>query len=801
MMGITLPGVSGAEFTPEQYSGAVNSLVWTITCCIVLWKFSSACCAVLHAIGGAIMVVAGAVTNISQAVCGLLNTVNGVIPGLTNEAASAMRWIKYAQCVNAGASVLTSLIGIIRIPFTWGQAVRMAHEGFDRKKPQSWNRYGVVASCVLATLMFVFAPLFGTAKSYKCFEPLMRMLEKLPYVTFFIDWWQKYWAGETDLDSFPKTVRDLNGDEVPILPKGVFDYGYSNGEKREHDFGLCESDCEEGHCTAPNTCSCKCHVEEERLSHDEAVEDGEPFEAPTGLGFGDAKPRSEDDEHLIRKTKAAKINRENAQKSATEDEESRRERLRNSGDDLHMAYMSKRKPNLQPFVAATKDVLPPGLADVSEIQVEEEGERMENEGFPFDWDGVPLRGVWNLYGAYDRTKAELLKLATRDWFATVQAHVDAHWEKYLCGASFLLGFVGTIWWNQRKQEQDPKVWTDEGKKKTSRVRYFAPKSRVRSGGKSHWDHVESSGAEFEEPDDVEAADARAHAAHIADMRRGEEEHARQEQRDRMIAKEREYRARHGHSADRHLKGERGEGFRIDEKLDELKLKHFPVYTDPAKVRVRSNAIRRAKTKPKVVNRSEVDQFHKDAKVALADETLLGKSKLKYTDFAGKVMKMTYSGQCSSTATVVGDKVVVPLHSYVEGATPGVTNSATTVELRGEVYPVAEDLGVYLHRGTIKRAATWRMRPPKCEIVMQLGFTDPEQIEPAMGFGFCSAGGLYNAPTEFGDCGGPVIACADGCLVGFHIAGSSEVNRFIPMTAELADRLKSTETSLAALDFP
>jgi len=94
-----------------------------------------------------------------------------------------------------------------------------------------------------------------------------------------------------------------------------------------------------------------------------------------------------------------------------------------------------------------------------------------------------------------------------------------------------------------------------------------------------------------------------------------------------------------------------------------------------------------------------------------------------------------------------------------------------------------------------------MRPPKDELVMQMGFTDPKQVEPAFGVGFCSAKGLYDAPTEFGDCGGPVISCVDGALVGFHIAGATMINRFIPMSAELAARLKSTETSLAALDFP
>jgi len=231
------------------------------------------------------------------------------------------------------------------------------------------------------------------------------------------------------------------------------------------------------------------------------------------------------------------------------------------------------------------------------------------------------------------------------------------------------------------------------------------------------------------------------------------------------------------------------------------MKYFPERVDPRVVAARKRRILRAKTHTKVYTDKDLAEFRQvSSKHQMLDESLLKKQKQTWAEKSVRVFKAVHGDQVTSTATLVCDKIVVPLHSHVEGKPFSVYNSSTSAQLSGELIPIADDLGIYFTHGVIHVDKRVVMRPPQNELAIQIGFTDAEQVEPGFGVGFASASGLYDAQTAPGDCGGPVYACADGALIGFHIAGGQHVNRFVPMTAELAKRLAATGPVLNSMLF-
>jgi len=242
----------------------------------------------------------------------------------------------------------------------------------------------------------------------------------------------------------------------------------------------------------------------------------------------------------------------------------------------------------------------------------------------------------------------------------------------------------------------------------------------------------------------------------------------------------------------------------------LRAKHFPVripQKDVAARQRRGDAAKRAanhwSVTKKFITKQEYQKWidavnRTDKSIQLSPEALLGKNKLQWMRFAQGVYKVKYNGQFTSTGTIVCDKCIVPLHSHKEGVSVSIENPSATAKL-ADVFPVPDtDLGIFMASGV--KSPNWTMRAPKNEQVMQLGFTRPDQIEPELAIGFCSAEGVYDAATSEGDCGGPVIAVSDGNLVGFHIAGGPLVNRFIPMTEKLAEMLRANRATLSALVF-
>jgi len=76
--------------------------------------------------------------------------------------------------------------------------------------------------------------------------------------------------------------------------------------------------------------------------------------------------------------------------------------------------------------------------------------------------------------------------------------------------------------------------------------------------------------------------------------------------------------------------------------------------------------------------------------------------------------------------------------------------------------------------------------------MLVSYSSGEQEHPTLSVGYASADGLANYASEAGDCGGLVIAVSDGAIVGTHVAGGLEVNRFEPITENRILRWKSQD---------
>jgi len=233
----------------------------------------------------------------------------------------------------------------------------------------------------------------------------------------------------------------------------------------------------------------------------------------------------------------------------------------------------------------------------------------------------------------------------------------------------------------------------------------------------------------------------------------------------------------------------------------LNMKHFPVRTDPAVVGKRSRTLRAARARTYTYNRSDVRELGKiRTRSLMKQESMLGKVKLHWAKMSGNVFKFYQNGQFTSTCAIFGDKVHVPLHSHIDGAERKIVNATTCAVIGGEITPTSEDGGVFFTGGVVK-AGPLRMRSPKNEMVVMISFTNAEEVEPSFSVGYCSSSGICDYASDYCNCGGLVIAVDDGAVVGTHIAGGDEVNRFEPMTEDRIKRFKASAPTLAGMDFP
>jgi len=820
-----IPTTWAEKSTPENYADATSTLLWAIGCLFVLYKFGKC----FETLSVCMLMLSAGMAAWLTAMTQLITTLNGIIPALIVQITSLITWWKYSVAAQTVIQGLGTLGTYMTLPFTIWSTMRgatMRPEGRGAFKTQGANKYGVLASAIMATLMFIAVPIWGFSKSFKYWEPVMRVLEKLPYVTWLIDWVRAYCAGEVGVDSIPTTVRDFaDGKETPVGGSSIFDYPTSDGSAHVvparkwegHDLDECAAHVILGD-QCGNDCFCSCHADEETKEAREVM--GEGLESPTyGLG-SDASHAHERNVNVLRKSMLEPI-------------ESRKERLSKigikpvpfvKGEILKVTEKGKEKEK-QPENAESvpvvktrlcrdcKKALEPTSIVVCDACLEEKKKALDiAKGI-----NIPMESQGFLPPSFEHHVQEAWK-AVRD--VTVKSCGDAY--KFVADhktgfyvALAALGVAASVAYTFMKEENDE--WTFEcahpstcpmmpatadaynvcntacggvncshwvgcnpekleGKngKNSNKIRYRAPTVKaVRQ--QRRFDHLETGGSESESDFGFEHSDEE---EEIFNSRAGRRR--AQDDRDGWVS----------------------EG-KIAEKSAELGMKYFPEHREPKVVANVNRIVRSARTKRYSYYPADVEKVRRISKTGgrmMHTESLLGKAKMTWARVSGNVYKFYQDGQFTSTAAVIGNKVHVPLHSHVDGVVRKIVNPAASAIVGGEITPTSEDGGVFFHNGTVK-ATAMILRAPKNEAVMLVSYSSAEQIEPTLSVGYASADGLANYASESGDCGGLVIAVSDGAIVGTHIAGGLEVNRFEPVTEERIARWKSQNAaSLTSMLF-
>jgi len=908
-----LPGALAMVSPQEQWANAVSTLIWTCACALVLYMCGTIAKKLGEIVGSAIMLLAGgintslvqtcgalsqAITLVSTSFSGTLNALNIKLGALVDAYIEYLQWMKIIHLVTAVANGANSLINLIRLPFSLFASpvsspfVPMSPQGKDDFTPegashagnkfnvQDVNKYGFLLSTILATCMFILGPVWGLSKSYKCFETPMRMLERLPYVTWLIDFVKKWSAGEASMSDIPEDVSDFAaGKEERKRQPGLYNWGSGVSHLvMELDLEACGNDVRIlGRC-GDGKCYCKCHIKEEVLDAKAVITEIDTVggagvvEGTAGLGH---KSRA----YLDR-------NRMTFVSSVEEPIESRKERLsaeeqrceKCNGDskgkkicfDCYKLVDEKGKEKEEPIEdviqkletpvisQAIVDLMPKGkfctgcggildpfqISKCKECLKEQKTSALANQGvLGYSWVGwTRERALWEISKVMGAEAADYVYSRIKQ----AAEHVNAHKLTYMAAAMTVV----SVWFATRTYE--PKFFSESSSKNRSRV-VMAPKQYVgRRHSTKKLDHVVSGGEEqdleqqdlarerqereqeeFERAQDLQ--DKYEEYADTRSERRRQMERSTSTFEPKQVRKNQDWAdaasdeegeqlecvhfsscptmplvidAKHechtacgghhcAHFATCVPKTEKKEG--LPAKLKELKMKHFPVARKPVQVARAARIIRKAKTTGKYFTRQEHEQHlaaRRINRVNMTEESLLGKTRSVHQQFASHVFKVLYDGQMTSTGTVVADKVVVPLHSHIDGVV-GISNATASAILTGEIIPIADDLGIFFHRGAVRCASGWRMEVPTNGIAIQLGYKAQSEVEPSHGVGFYSSNGLYDAPTEAGNCGGPVISCTSGALIGFHIAGSDNVNRFVPLTVDMINKLKMNEKDVLA----
>jgi hypothetical protein len=623
--------------------------------------------------------------------------------------------------------------------------------------------------------MFIMVPMWGFAKSQKLFHPAIQMLERLPYVTWLIEWISAWFAGETDASVIPKSVRIFaTGD--PVTTES-FNHTMPALFRPE---GCDRSDCGGKKCD-DGECYCKCHIKAEH--EDACAEIGEGIEeSPAGLGHPsrcayDKKRRRL--QHSVRESTESRVERlefmKNCPESDDEDDGGEwSECVRNAHSSsppveytCETPQVWRKKVPLAPAGGHRSDLCEAcalGMCGQSRmdagksiafVQEKEKEHEMKPEGWmsdmPFDFSvGAMLEALG------DKVHAPHVGAWCKKHKTTI-AGVFAV-SLVVCGA-LVMAFKGL---------PVPEVFVPEGKKQSTK---FKPR-KVRVGNRRRRMEHEMSGDAERDLDDVAS---------------------RLEEAD-LLAEDLRTTRRGVKFVD--------EGLQVDPHVVALQDIYFPVQVKTATVAKRRRVIQQAKaTPPKSYTTKDVQKVRAVAKeLSMRPESMLGKVKLDWLKISHNVFKVEQDGEFTSSSTVVGDKIVVPLHSEVEGAEVRIVNHSASAKISSELIPITKELGIYCHGGVVK-PMRWNLREPKNEQVVLLGYTSPDQVEPRISTGFCSTEGLANYPSDHGDCGGAVISCEDGALIGFHIGGGQHVNRFVPVTAQMVAAFKATLPVLSSMVFP
>ncbi len=794
-----LPGASAETSAPEQYANAFYTVTWSLVVFMVFYTLSKVMLLLGTTLSQVMLTLCASMVAFINSGTALVNSVTGSVPGLVADFASYLRWMKYTQLAMAGAQVIAAVTPILASPFTllrWlfkkGDPYALRNEG----RYQQANRYGVLGSVILTVLMFIMVPVWGFAKSYKKYEPMRRMLEQLPYVTWFMDWLSDFAEGKATTASIPTNVRAFAmGEDIPtatMSPIFAWARGTESDGGRSCDVSGClRKDCKDG------SCMCRCHEKQEMEEAEDAlacdVDGNAAEERESGAGLGHSQRGTAD--------KVRKV----FQRTMTESEESRKERwdnLRKEKDaEFAQSNVKKQLDSCRQSFVKAAPVREDYFADNDgekgkDKQPDQELVNQGKEDDPlFDDLEARIRAYESAdsggpMDAQEQSWGEIL------WECAGEAQTWCQ-DNYGKVAAVLLaiGGVATVIAACAAGFGDNYVPEGHGKGTGNkpRTRWSPQKRKTKFTPRKRHDHLPTGGAEHElnrEPEEHRSREMDRAEAEIDRMMDDGDKYY-----NKAILVEEEYERR-----------PRKEGA-LKEKAEELGMKWFPARVDQAEVAARAHAIRAAKTVKKRVGGKQVGELFekRDKDFYLYAESMLGKQRFVYDKLAANCVKVVHGDEETSSGTLIPGKVIVPLHSHEDGKPVSVYNYALSAQLRGEVIPLFDDngspldLGFYHSYGAFSANGV-RMRPPKNERVIQIGFTPDDESEPSFGVGFAAADGLYDAPTDFLVCGGGVYAVEDGALVGFHIGGGTLCNKFIPVTERMVEQLKAQAPSLKSSLF-
>lgn len=848
------------EGTPERIIAVMHAFGWALFPFVLVWSLWSI------------------TTSFTTTVSALLKLTNKI-------GVNMAKYTKYAfivQSITAGCTVFT---GLLQCFISWKGLNPMAYlrpEAITCRK--TTNKIGVVLTMLLACLMFIVGPLWGCSKAFKKFEPMMRMLERLPYVTWFIEWAGNFLNGDASLDDVPEFAADIKKTEPKResypwhTPERAAELAAENEKLDKHDVETCS---DKGKCGL-GKCLCKCHVEEEyELFRDfdlKARCDNKDIQAQRGgLGSVERTPYQElvDVAHQIMKEPAderikrwkryyCQAKRADPERAKTivekfifrypwmnflaeesiEEDVAASSEVREYDDvmtDILLLthYMCVDHDKDLPSVPTTEHPLKSESLD-DHLEKVAQDVYGKYGGLPFLRFYDPWFKTTTEINAPCRWPRTFKEVCVDSFWRTLgfgedtakmcAAHVKKHQRKYAVGATAGLALLGALAYFLRSPSDEP-IWEDEaqkGKTKSRRAKFVpgANRASARDRQQRPW-NAASSGSE----DEVAATDADDSLSRFDERfyygnDTGDEvgfSHEALSEKDKLLEVllspaelsnikalrklrptpppyKRTYKPEQYAARDQHAANIRA-AYKPERKTSDIRSFFKPVSKDSIAngpehtVNLRSAHAVNKQMPPgqQVKDVAAAQSAAPLKKKTMQSEALLGKEKIDFTQHCAKVYQFHLDDEFVSSATVVSDKIVFPLHALKnrEDASPSIHNFSASAELKKKYVEIAPDLGIIPHYGGVKTEKGWRMRAPENEIVFVLGFNKQDQTEPTAGIGHCTKDGVYNAQTLPGDCGGPVIAAKDGCLVGFHIAGSEFMNKFIPMTEQIATKLKTS----------
>jgi len=184
-----------------------------------------------------------------------------------------------------------------------------------------------------------------------------------------------------------------------------------------------------------------------------------------------------------------------------------------------------------------------------------------------------------------------------------------------------------------------------------------------------------------------------------------------------------------------------------------------------------------------------------------ESLLTVQQRLNMGKFHDRTFKM-FVNVCSQISFVCngflyGEKLITTKHGFtnLDGSKKGTTmaQSSLSTTYPGEFVDIVdgkEDLIFFPMKGHNNPAEKVQLKPPvDGEAVFLVAYDKPEQRIPSITSGVINAQGYHTCNSISGNCGGAMVNM-DGFVVGFHQAGSTSVNKCIPVTDAMIKSLQS-----------